>query len=321
MQGEDNMQAEKAFKRILVPIDGSVPSIAAREMAADFAKKFDSNVTVLYVVSHEFMSPTMQKYTEPEDRHEHPHQGFLGGAVPSPTMHAPEVPVAPKEFEKMANEITEEYNEKGEEILDDAVNTLKEEGVQADKKLVVRADPANMILNESENYDMIILGNAGEEDKEPHLGSVAKKVAHRAKIPVLVARGKREISKILAPVDGSEHSFRTLRYVNMLAAKAKAEVTLLFVQETGIFRLRPNVTKEIGNRILSAAAAQLKEVKPEQKLESGDPAKTILKIAKKGDYDIIVIGSRGHSTMEMFMLGSVSDHVVQYADRPVLITK
>jgi len=316
------MQTEKAFKKILVPIDGSVPSVAAREMAGDFAKKFGSNVTVLYIVSHELMSPTMQKYTEPEDRHEHPHVGFGGGgAVYPPPVHAPEVPGTPQIFEKTAGEITEEYREEGEDILADAVKALEEEGIQADKKLVVRADPANTILNESENHDMIILGNAGEEDKEPHLGSVAKKVAHRAKIPVLVARGKREISKILVPIDGSEHSFRTLRYVSMLAAKARAEVTLLYVQETGIFRLRPNVTREIGNRILSAAASQLKDIKTEQKLESGDPAKTILKIAKKGDYDIVVIGSRGHGTAEIFTLGSVSDHVVQYADRSVLITK
>jgi nucleotide-binding universal stress UspA family protein len=314
------LQTEKAFKKLLVPVDGSIPSVAAREMAADLAKKFSSSVTVLYVVSHELMSPTMQKYTNPEDRHEHPHIGFEGVGFPPP-VHAPEAPGTTKVFEEVAGEITEKYHQEGESILNDAVDALKEEGIQADKKLVVRADAANTILNESENYDTIILGSSGEEDKEPHLGSVAKKVAHRAKIPVLVTRGKREISKILVPIDGSEHSFRALRYVSMLATKDNPEVTLLYVQETSIFRLRPNATKEIGNRILSAAATQLKGVKPEQKLESGDPAKTILKTAKKGDYDLIVIGSRGHSTTEMFMLGSVSDHVVQYADRPVLVTK
>lgn len=315
------MQAEKAFKKILVPIDGSTPSVAAREMAGDLAKNFDSSVTVLHVVSHDLMSPTMQKYTQPEDRHEHPHVGFGSGGIYPPPVHAPEAPGQTAISEKVASEITEEFRQEGEDVLDDAVKALKEVGIEADKKLVVRADPANTILNESENYDVIILGSTGEEDKEPHLGSVAKKVAHRAKTPVMVTRGRREISKILVPIDGSEHSFRALQYVNALAAKTKPQVTLLYVQDTGIFRVRPNVSKEVGNRILSTASSQLKGVKPEQKLESGDPAKTILKMAKKGDYDVIVIGGRGHSTTEMFMLGSVSDHVVQYADRPVLITK
>lgn len=315
------MQTEKSFKKILVPIDGSPHAIAAREIAADLAKKFNSKITLLNIVSHELMSGTMLKYTHPEDRHEHPHVGFGGGGVYPPATHASEAPDTTDAFEEVAGEITEQYREEGEDILTDAINALKEENIQADKKLVVRADPANTILNEAENHDMIIMGNAGEEDKEPHLGSVAKRVAHRAKIPVLVARGKTDFEKILVPIDGSEHSFRALRYVNMLAAKANAKVTLLYVQETGLFKLRPALSKEIGNRILAAAAIELKEIKPEQKTESGDPAKTILKMAKSGDYDIIIIGGRGHSTTEMFMLGSVSDHVVQYADRPVLITK
>jgi nucleotide-binding universal stress UspA family protein len=315
------MQAEKAFKKILVPIDGSIPSVAARDTAADLAKKFDSSLTVLYVVSHELMSPTMQKYTEPDDRHEHPHVGSIGTAGFPPPVHADEAPGTTEVMEKVADEISDLYREEGEDILGDAMEALKEGGVNADKKLIVRADPANTILNESENYDLIVLGNSGEEEKEQHLGSVAKKVAHRAKIPVLVARGKRDITKILAPIDGSEYSSRMLRYVNMLTAKTKAKVTLLYVQETSIFRLRPNVAKQIGSRLLSDAMTQLKEAQPEQRLESGDPAKTILKIAKKDNYDLIIIGSRGHSTTEMFTLGSVGDHVVQYADRPVLITK
>lgn len=314
------MQSKKGFDKILVPIDGSANSVAAREVAGDLAKKFGSIVMVLYVVSHDLMSPTMQKYTEPEDRHEHPHLGF-GGAMYPPPVHAPEAPGTTAVSEKVAGELTEEFRQEGERLLDDAVKALTEDSIQADKKLVVRADPANTILNESESYDLVVLGSSGEEDHEPHLGSVAKKVAHRAKVPVLITRGKRDMSKILVPIDGSEHSFRTLQYANALATKSNAQVTIVYVQETGIFRLRPNVTKEIGNRVLSAASSQLKDVKPEQKLESGDPAKTILKMAKKGDYDIIVIGSRGHSTTEMFMLGSVSDHVVQYADRPVLVTK
>jgi len=315
------MQTKKAFKKILVPIDGSPHAVAAREIAADLAKKFNSKITLLNIVSHELMSGTLLKYTHPEDRHEHPHVGFGGGGVYPPPTHAPEVPDTTEFMEKVSGEITEQYREEGEDLLSDAINALKEDNIEADKKLVVHADPANTILNEAENHDMIIIGNAGEEDKEPHLGSVAKKVAHRAKIPVLVARGKRDFQKILVPVDGSDYSFRTLDYVNMLAAKTNAKVTLLYVQETGLFRVRPAVSKEIGNRILSAAARELKEMKPEQKLESGDPAKTIIKTAKNGNYDIIIIGSRGHSTTEMFTLGSVSDHVVQYADRPVLITK
>lgn len=239
-----------------------------------------------------------------------------------PTMHAPETP-GTSYFEQVASEITNVYREEGEDVLGDAMRALKEEGVSADQKLVVEADPASSILKVSDEgkYDMIVMGNSGEEEKEPHLGSVAKKVAHRAKIPVIVVRGKTQISKILVAVNGSDYSHRAVTYAASLAKKAKVPLTLLYVQESGIFKLRPEVSKEIGKRALADSIAKIEGVEVDQKLESGDPAKTILKTASRGGYDLIIVGGRGHSTTEMFMLGSVADHVVQYADRSVLITK
>jgi nucleotide-binding universal stress UspA family protein len=315
------MENKPIFSKILVPMDGSGPSIAARELAALMAKKFNSKITVIYVVAHELMGPAVQKFGNPKDRHEHVHVGY-GGVVMPPSVHAPETP-GTSYYESVASEITSIYREEGEDVLGDAIRALKEEGISADQKIVVEADPANTILRVAEEgkYDVIIMGASGEDEKMPHLGSIAKKVAHRAKIPVLVSRGKTQISKILVPVNGSDYSHRAVEYAALLARTAKVPLTLLHVQETGIFRVRPEVSKEIGERVLSDSIAKIEGVAVDQKLEAGDPAKTILKTAEKGDYDLIVVGSRGHSTAEMFMLGSVADHVVQYADRSVLITK
>jgi nucleotide-binding universal stress UspA family protein len=320
--GENRMQNEQTFKKILVPVDGSVPSNVAREFASFMARQFNSRVTVIHVVAHELMGPGVQKFTEPEDRHEHPHVGFSGGAAMSPSVHAYETPGTPYS-EQIAREITNVCSQEGEDILGDALRALKQEGVYADQKLVVEADPASVILKVAEegNYDIIIMGSSEEEEKEPHLGSVAKKVAHHARIPVLIARGKSSMSKILIPVDGSKYAERAIQSAVALAKKAKADLTLLYVQESGIFRIRPEVSKEIGKRILSNASAQIKGIDVEQKLESGDPAKIIIKTANMGGHDLIVIGSRGHSTRERFSLGNVSDHIVQYVDRSVLITK
>jgi len=51
--------------------------------------------------------------------------------------------------------------------------------------------------------------------------------------------------KILVPVDGSENSEKALQYAVVLARKTNAEMTLLYVQESSLFRLRPEVSKEI----------------------------------------------------------------------------
>jgi nucleotide-binding universal stress UspA family protein len=322
--GGNYLESSQVFKNILVPMDGSAPSIAARDLAVIVAKKFNSNVTVIYVVSHELMEPAARKFDTPTDRHQHPPAGMIGAATTTPPLqvHAAEKPDT-SYFDKAASELTDLYREEGEDILDDAVRALNAEGITAVKNLVMDADPANAVLKAAKEgkYDAIIMGASGEKEKQSHLGSVAKKVAHRAEIPVLIARGEPQISKILVAVNGSAHSQRAVKYATSLASKTRAPMTMLHVQETSIFRLRPEVSKEIGKRVLSGSAPQIEGIEVDQKMVSGDPAKTILNTASKSDYDLIVVGARGHSTTEMFMLGGVSDHVVQYADRSVLIVK
>ncbi len=98
-------------------------------------------------------------------------------------------------------------------------------------------------------------------------------------------------------------------------------MSLLHVQESSLANLRPELAKEIGNRILSEAAGQVKGTEVDKKLKSGDPAKTIIQEAANGDYDLIVLGKKGHSAIRRFLLGSVSDHVIHYSDRSVLLIR
>jgi nucleotide-binding universal stress UspA family protein len=225
--------------------------------------------------------------------------------------------------DEISGEISEWYHQKGSEIVADAVALFNEEGIPVDQKLVEHADPAEAILKEAKdgNYDLIVIGHSGEEEQEFHLGSVAEKVSRHAQTPVLIARQKRRISKMLVPVDGSESSEKALSYAVLLAKRIDAEMTLLYVQESGLFKLRPEVAKAIGARILSKAVSQAKGVKIVQKLESGDPAKIVIQTAKNGNYDLTVMGSKGHSGLGRFLLGSASDHVIHYTDRSVLLTK
>lgn len=314
------MQKEEGFKKILVPTDGSLPSIIAQELTVFIAKKFNSKVTVFHVVSHELMNPRLYQYF-PEIEKDYP-LGISSGEI-SIARNIPTPPSASSLPPAVATEITNSYHQRGEEILDGAEALFKEENIPVDKKLIEHHDPADTILKEAKkgNYDLIVMGNAGEKEKEPHLGSVAAKVSHHAETPVLIARGNRQISKILVPVDGSEKAEKSLKYASAIAKKTDAQMTLLYVQESGIFKLRPEVSKKIGTNILSKAAEQAKGVKLDQKLESGDPAQVITETANKENYDIIVMGARGHSMMEHFRLGSVSNHVIHYAKDSVLITK
>jgi nucleotide-binding universal stress UspA family protein len=308
------MYSEQIFKSILLATDGSLPSIIAQELTAFIVKKLDSKVTVLSVVSHELMDFRLEKYY-PVLYKDVP----MGTGSGGPEEHIPTVPASGPQ-EVVSEEITLRYRQKGAEALADAAGLFKEEGISVDQKLVEHADPAEAIIKEAEkgNYDLIVIGHSGEEEKEPHLGSVAKKTVLHAKTSVLIAGQKGPISRVIVPVDGSEHSEKVVHHAVILAKKFGAEVTLIHVQEPG---LPLKMMKEIGTRILSEAASKFEGIKLDQMLVSGDPAKAIIQAATKGDYDLILMGHKGHSEVTRFLLGNVSDHVIQYTDRSILIIK
>jgi len=56
-------------------------------------------------------------------------------------------------------------------------------------------------------------------------------------------------------------------------------------------------------------------------IEEGDAAAVIIDIANKLDVDLIVLGSRGTSTIGRYLLGSVANKVVQYAHKPVMVVR
>jgi len=59
----------------------------------------------------------------------------------------------------------------------------------------------------------------------------------------------------------------------------------------------------------------------EKRLEEGEPAETILQVAKETAADCIVIGSHGHGALTRMLLGSVAEKVVRKAPAMVLIVK
>ena len=54
---------------------------------------------------------------------------------------------------------------------------------------------------------------------------------------------------------------------------------------------------------------------------SGRPATVIVEAARRFRADLIVVGSRGHGTIESMLLGSVSAEVVDHASVPVLVAR
>ena len=146
--------------------------------------------------------------------------------------------------------------------------------------------------------------------------------------------------KILVAVDGSQPALDALESALNIAGKCDSiEVQFVHVIQnissivyTGgpelepfpIGALKDNLEKS-GKMILKDAQKKAKEkkekVKISTKLLRGNPANEIVKLAKDGKFDLIVIGSRGLSGVKELILGSVSSKVVNSATVPVLVIK
>jgi nucleotide-binding universal stress UspA family protein len=284
---------ENKFKNILVPIDGSTSCLRARELTALIAQKFNSKITIVHVISHDFMHPELKaNYQLPP---------------------------------LVLNKLDEVYKKAGEKILRTAEEAFKEEGLQVEPILIRRSeDPADSILNLSKErrFDLIIIGNRAETHAELfELGSTSEKIALYSKTPVLIVKKKTKLAKILVAIDGSKQATKALEYVSVIARKFNSKVTLLHVAEAKLENLDPEATRKVSDTILGDAATEIKGVEIEKGLVFGDPAESIIRLARKENYDLIVLGSRGLSSIKRYLLGSVSENVAWHAKRSVLIVR
>lgn len=135
--------------------------------------------------------------------------------------------------------------------------------------------------------------------------------------------------KILVPTDGSEFAKNAELHALFLAKVCGAEIIALSVSENHFINgITLNEEIEHINQILTNRCKKdLQEfedmnedgIKISSIIKEGAPAKTILEIASQEDVDLIVIGSSGKSGFDRFILGSVSDKVVNTAKCPVLV--
>jgi nucleotide-binding universal stress UspA family protein len=287
------MQSKEIFKRILVPVDRSID--IAQQLSVFIAEKFHSEVTILHVVSPGLM-----------------HQGLREtfAEVSGPTQLSI----------RLEREHEQAYKEGGKSLSDTAA-LFEQQGIAVQERIVDNADPAEAIIEEAERgeYELIVMDQSEAKGKKPHLGSVAEKVSQYSRVPVLIARERDSVSRILVPIDGSENAGKALEYAAAIAREANAKITLLYVLERSLFRSKTEEAKKIGALILSKSANEAKGIELHQRLELGNPAKIITQMADKEDYDLVVMGSKGQGAKLRFLLGSVSSHVIHYANRSVLI--
>ena len=139
-----------AFNKILVPTDGSEYTKAAVRKAMELAKLSGGKVTALYVLDQTILTN-----------------------MPMDTA-----------VMNVYNTLEKEGKEAGDFVRDLGAS----EGVEVEV-VIKEGTPVKVILDESANYDIIVMGTLGRTGMSKLLmGSVAERVVRASQCPVLVVR-------------------------------------------------------------------------------------------------------------------------------------
>ena len=141
--------------------------------------------------------------------------------------------------------------------------------------------------------------------------------------------------RILAPVDYSEPSKHALMYAADLAQTFAAELDIVHVWDRpayvseAIMVGRPgDEQRSLADLIHENAQKDMAEflstvslpptVRASHRLLSGEPASTLLEELKKGQHDLIVLGTHGRTGLSHFIMGSVAEKLVRMSPIAVL---
>jgi nucleotide-binding universal stress UspA family protein len=131
--------------------------------------------------------------------------------------------------------------------------------------------------------------------------------------------------KILVPIDGSANSIIALQEAIRIVKTAGGEITAAYVcSETseGSSFVMPKLAFGCDTESILAEAQRIgkaNEVVIQVLSLKGNAVAEVVKAAAEGNFDLIVIGARGLSSLSGLVLGSVSQGVIKNAACPVLV--
>ncbi len=224
--------------------------------------------------------------------------------------------------------------------LDRVQKELQSEGLNVD--VAIRpgfiADATQMLVNEK-HIDIVVTSTRGKSGELNWTSSgVSQKLIQKINQPILLVQTTKEgapplakLERILVPLDGSIFSERVLPYARSLAQIFGAELILLAVPAVPepedysapselIEEIRRKAEAEMEN-FLDAVARSLRksDIKVRTMVTGTLPVRTIVNVGREEDVDMIMNTSRGRGGLELFMVGSKAQRVVEQTEKNVFM--
>ena len=134
--------------------------------------------------------------------------------------------------------------------------------------------------------------------------------------------------KLLCPIDFSDSSINAAKWAgNYLMDKGGDHEVLFFhcinqVRRANMFVSMNDIMREKAENDFELLLAEIRAKFPEVKFSSyislSDPKDIIPEYAEKHDFDLIIIGTRGLSTIKELTVGSVANHLFNNSKVPVM---
>ena len=305
--------AMKNSRKILVAVDGSSHSLNAVRYVAQNCGPAGLSVNLMYVMP-----------TTPETFWDLEKDAFFMQKMKS--RYA--------QWKREAKKVAQGF-------LDDAKNVLVKANFQEEQVGVIyqerKVGIARDVAEEAtRGYDAVVVGRRGLSKLEDlFLGSVSHKIVERiADTPVWVIGGNIRSNKMLLAVDASENSRKAVDYVGTFASGTEVELTLYYVVRSfGLgfledFSMREedieDFVEEAESNVqcmfrsyrkrLEKAGVEPARISTKHTLQSHSRADDIVRQAKKGGYGTIVLGRRGLSKVREFLMGRVTNKVLDRAE-------
>jgi len=136
------------------------------------------------------------------------------------------------------------------------------------------------------------------------------------------------IKHILFPLDFSARCCAAVPYVEAMAVRFGAKITLISVAQpyfyTGmgdpggpVMIDTDEVQRELAERLDSTLVKEFAHLPVDRVAELGDPAQTIVSFAKTNQVDLIMMPTHGYGPFRNLLLGSVTAKVLHDAECPV----
>lgn len=274
------------MKKILVPTDFSDQAEKALKVAAQLARKFDSEIYLLHMLELplQLIDPVQGSNT-----HNLPESIFF-------------MKLAHQRFSKlMAKPYLKDLKVKETVLFHQAFEGIRE-------------------VSEERKCDLIVMGSHGASGiREMFIGSNTEKVVRTSNIPVLVIKKDNpnfKVEDFVFATDADEANRHTLNHAAEIAKKLSANLHLLFINTPNNF-ITSREAYDLLDRFIEGSGFENENIKTHVYNDTS-VEKGILNFARNLDAGLIGISTHGRKGIAHFFNGSVSEDLVNHANRPVV---